>query len=161
MNDDDLSVRYNDALAIVCEIQPGQLVGSAIEDKFHVIYGTMITVAVLNVVMFVGQYKFPHILDPAMAQSLAFGITLISLWSVMTRIRRLKHDVYRSMKPVRQQKVSGHEVDRTMTGMDQARQELGAKKWDAMTTAERSEYVNSKRVKPKPQKEEQREDKID
>ena len=149
MNDDDLSVRYNDALAVVCEIQPGQLIGSAIENKFHVIYGTMITIAVVNVAMFIVQYRFPHLMDPAYAQPLSFVITLISLWSVMTRIRRLKHDVYRSMKPVRQQKVSGHEVERAMIGMEKARQELGAKKWDAMTDAEKAEYVNSKRAKAK------------
>lgn len=161
MNEDDLSVRYNEALAVVCEIQPGQLIGSAIENKFHVIYGTMITIAVVNVAMFIVQYRFPHLMDPAYAQPLSFVITLISLWSVMTRIRRLKYDVYRSMKPVRQQKVSGHEVERAMIGMEKARQELGAKKWDAMTEAEKAEYVNSKRAKAKPQKEEQREDKTD
>jgi hypothetical protein len=33
MNDDDLAVNYRDALAVICEIQPGELVGSSIEDK--------------------------------------------------------------------------------------------------------------------------------
>ena len=155
MNDDDLSVQYNDALAVVCEIQPGQLVGSAIEDKFHVIYGTMITVVAVNVIAFVGQYGFPYIVNPTVAQSLSLVITLISLWSVMTRIRRLKYDVYRSMKPVRKQNVSGHEVGRTMTEMQQAKKELGAKKWDGMTTGERAEYVKSKRAEAKPKKEEE------
>jgi hypothetical protein len=120
--------------------------------RFHSIYGTIVTIAVVNTFLVFWSYNFPSSLNPLLALSLSAVITSISLWSVFNRVNKLKQDVYRAMKPVRQQQVAGHDIGRTMTRMQLAKQELGEKKWASMTTQERTEYVNAKSTERRPKK---------